>query len=125
MVFHDGKNHLVPLLEKCTPIGCGHKIYSLSGTTCENHLVSRRSIDKFLHASPRTLLKLGSLHRKRMDSAMDISLSGGVAANHRINHTVRGLRCGCVIQINQLMSVNLTLQNGILLTYFSYVHIKS
>lgn len=89
----------------------------------EHNFGARLGIDEMHHLLTRLFVNLGRLFAKVMHAAMDVAIISGVESDDGIQHALRLLRRGGVVEIDERMTVYLLVEDWKILPYFVDVHI--
>lgn len=100
MVFHNGENNLVAVVQELISKRRSHQIDCLRCSSCKNNFRRRTGPDELLHPTAGSFVGIGSLLTKRMDSTMHICIYPIVSIGNMIDHTLGSLRRSAVIQID-------------------------
>ena len=114
MVLHDRKHDLVARLDTCAD-PCSDDVDGLGTAFGEDDLLDRLCIDKTTHGLARALISLRRLVRERMQAAMHVRVAVAHRAGHRVDHRIRLLRGGSVVEIDQRLAVDRPAKDGKLL----------
>src|SRR5690606_20078589 len=104
--LHAGDQDLIAGLQKGARKTVRHQIDALGSALGENHLLARRRIDEALHGVAHVFQTLCRALAQRMYAAMHIGVVLFVVVTDRVDHRLRLLRGGAVVEINQRTTVH-------------------
>ncbi len=107
MVLHHGEHDLVARLDQRREIGVAHEVDRLGAAAREDDLVRVAGVEELLHADARFFVALGRRAREIVHAAVHIRIFAGGEIVHGIQHVVRLLRRGRVVEIDELLAVHL------------------
>ena len=111
MVLHRADEHFVARSDVLAAIGLRNQIYALSGTAHKDDFVPIGGMDELLCRCTSRFVLFSRALRKVMHAPMHVGIVALVVADDRIGHGSRLLGCGSIIQINELVSVYLLIQD--------------
>jgi hypothetical protein len=112
MMLHDREHDLVAGLDAFAPEGVGDEVDGLGGVAGEDDFFLAGGIEEGAHLLARVLIGLGRGVGEVMQSAMHIGVFGGVGAGEPLQHRVRLLRRGGVVEIDERLAVHLHGEDG-------------
>ena len=118
MVLHYGQNDLVARAQMLHRPAIGHEVDALCGARVQNDLVWVFDIEEFGNGAAHGLILFGREVGQIVQPAVHIGVFLGVAAGHRINHHLRLLRRGAIVQIGQRFPVHLAREDRKVLADF-------
>ena len=107
VVLHDGEEDLVPLPDMRDAIGRGDEIDRLGGVAGEDDLGVGPRIEEAAHALARLLEIGGREVAQIMQPAMHIGVVLAIGALDGVEHELRLLRRGAVVEIDEVLAVDL------------------
>ncbi len=110
MVLQGTEHDFVPRLELAQAPALGHQVDRLSGTAGPDHLATVRRIDKASDCLAGGLEGPCGAAAQSMGGAVNIGVVGPIVVRYGIQHRLRLLGRGGVIQIDQRMAVDLLRQ---------------
>lgn len=123
VMFHDGENHLIPLLHKLLT-EAGHKqIDTFRRAAGKDDFIRTAGMDELPYRLARCFVQLRSLLRKEMHTAMHIGIDRIVLIRNGIHHLTGFLRSRTVIKVNQRLTIYLTGKYRKISSYLLKVHI--
>src|SRR5262245_55862683 len=112
MVLHRGDEDFLPHFDERPAVALGDEVDPLGGATNEDDLSIVRGVEKAGHLGAGTLKDLRGLLAQEVDPAMDIRVLRQVILSDRIEHVLRFLARGRVVEVDERFPVNLLLENG-------------
>ena len=112
VMLHDREHDLVARLDALAAEGVGDKVDRLGGITRKDDLLLAAGIEERRHLLPRALVGFGRLVGEVMQPAMHVGILRGVGLVQAIEHRLRLLRRGGVVEIDERLAVNLGGENG-------------
>lgn len=106
MVLHDGEDYLVAVAEGLAE-ACRHEVDGLSGAAGEDYLGGLAGVDIAAYLLAGLLLMVGGLLGEGVDPAVNVGLRRAVQVCYLVDHTVRGLRGGGVVEVYHPVSRHL------------------
>ena len=106
MVLHDAQDDLVPGNHARRGPGIGDQVYSLGRSGREENLVLMRGTQKPAYHPPHALVVLGCQIGQEVQSAVDVRILVRVGARNGVDHDLRLLRRGAVVEIDQGLAVD-------------------
>jgi len=112
VVLHLGHDHLVTGSEFVQPPGVGHEVLGLGGVSRENHLLAAAACADE-RRDPVVGLLVGDTGdlAQVVESAVDVRVHLPVVLGDGLDHRFRRLCRRCVVQIHELLTVELALEN--------------
>ena len=102
VVLHDGHKHLVTRLDVRQAVAVGDEVQALGRVACKDDLARRLCADEAAHRLARLLIDIGRLHAQRIQPAQGVRVVAAVEIRHRVQHALRALRRGRVINIGDI-----------------------
>ena len=99
VVLHDGHEHLVTRLDVRQAVAVGDEVQALGRVAGKDDLTRRLCADEAAHRLARLLIDIGRLHAQRIQPAQGVRIVAAVEIRHCIEHTLRALGRGCVVDI--------------------------
>ena len=112
MMLQQRDDDLVPFADELQPEAGGHQIEGFRGVAREDDLVHRAGVEKAADGLPRRLEAVGGQVRQKMQAPVDIGIFLGIGTRHRIDHHLRLLGRGAIVQIDQRLAVHLSREDG-------------
>ena len=109
VVLHFRQNDGVAFLEVCTAPRMSDEVDGLGGSAGDDDLVRIEALLEFAAAG---LVPLGGFTCEGVNRTVDIGVGLRVVMVHRIEHDLRLLRGGSVVEVHERVAVDLSLQNG-------------
>ena len=106
MMIHHCKNHFIARVNEHLSKRIRHQVNGFCCAACEDDFVLMFGVDVALHGSAGGFMCFCSQVREVMCSAMDIAVIAGVIIHDRIDHRLRLLGCGGIVQVNQGLPVH-------------------
>ncbi len=106
MVLHDRQHDLVARLDPRAERR-GDQVDALGRALGEDHIVRGRRIEESAYGFARSFVGLGRLVRQRMQAPVHVGIGGAHLVRHRIDHGVRLLGAGGIVEIDERMPVHL------------------
>ena len=110
MVLQARDYNFISLANVLPAKGLGHQVYSLSGAPHVDQLMVFSGVDELTGLASRRLVVISGQLTERMHAPMDIGIHGSIVADQGINHRLRLLTGGSVVQINQGLAIDRLLQ---------------
>ena len=107
MVLHDREHDLVALLQSLAAEGVGDEIDRLGGVAGEDDLFRPSGIEERTHLLARAFVGLGRGIGEVMQAAMHIGVFVRVGVLDAIEHRLRLLRRGRVVEIDERLAIDL------------------
>jgi len=107
MVLHDREHDLVARLHMLTPERVGDEVDRLGGVAGEDDLLGPPCIDEGPHLLARALIGLGRGIGEKMQAAMHVGIFRGVGLVDAVEHHLRLLRRGRIVEIDERLAVDL------------------
>ena len=107
VVLHDGEHDLVAFADHHAAEALGHEVDGLGRVAGEDDLVLGRRIEEAPHAFARILEGLGGGVREEVQAAMHVGIFFRVALHHRVEHRLRLLGRGGIVEIDQRLAIDL------------------
>lgn len=111
MMIHHCKNHFIARVYERFSKRIRHQVNGFRCAACEDDFVLEFGVDMALHGSAGTFMCFGRQVREVMCRTMDIAVIAGVIIHDCIDHHLRLLGCGGIVQVNQGLSVYPSVQN--------------
>jgi hypothetical protein len=112
VMLHDGEHHFVARLQHHAAIALRHEVDGLGGVAGENDLLHRGRVEEAPDTLARILESLGRGVGEEVQAAVDVGIFFRVGLGHRIEHGLRLLRRGRIVEIDQLLAIDLTREDG-------------
>src|SRR6185312_415990 len=111
VMLHRADEHLVAGADVLAPVSLSYEIDALGRSTNEDEFFHSRSIDELAHGLSCCFVLSGGVLGKKVNAAVDISVSALVVARDGVDDRLRLLRRCCVIEINESLATDLLVQN--------------
>ena len=102
VVLHDGHEHLIARLDVRQAVAVGDEIQALGRVAGKDDLARRLCADEAAHRLARLLINIGRLDTQRIQAAQRVCVVAAVEIRHCIEHTLRALGRGCVVDIGDV-----------------------
>ena len=102
VMLHDGDENLIPLLQKMPSVAVGHQVQALRGVSCEDDLLCGSRVQKAPHLLPGILIGICGRHGQLIQSPERIGILCPIVVVHCLQHTLRLLGGGGIVQIIKL-----------------------
>ena len=106
MVLHDREHDLVAGLDALAPERVGDQVDGLGGVAGEDDLFRARRVEEGADFLARALVGFGRGVGEVMQAAVHIGVFGGVGMLEAVEHRLRLLRRGGVVEIDERLAVN-------------------
>ncbi|MNZ77355.1 hypothetical protein D3C78_958920 [compost metagenome] len=116
MVLQGAEDDFVPRLELAHPPALGHQIDRLGGAAGPDHLMAAGRVDKAGDRLAGCLEGAGGAAAQGMGGAVHIGIVGPIVVSYGVQHRLRLLGGGGVVQIDQRVAVHLLRQGRKLAT---------
>ena len=110
VVFHDRKNNLVACLQARGRPSIGHQIDAFGGTCGEDDLVLS-PVQKARNLAANGFIAVGGKVGQIVQATVNIGIFVRISLGYRIDHHLRLLRRGPVVQIDQGLAIHLPVQD--------------
>ncbi len=107
MVLERGQDDLVAGPDELPAIAVHHQIDRVGGAAGEDHFAVFARIDETLHLAARLLVGGGRGFRQVMHAAVDVGVLRRLVAHHAVDHRLRHLARGRVVEIHQRLAADL------------------
>jgi len=107
MVLHDREHDLVAFLDALATEGIGDQVDRLGGVAGEDDLFLAPGIEELLHGLARALVGLGCFVGEIMQATVYVGVLLGIGLVDAVEHRLRLLRRGRVVEIDQRLAVDL------------------
>ena len=105
-------DNLVVLLDVAAAPGLRHQIDAFGGAAHKNDFLGRSSAEELLHLFPRIFIGVSGACRERVRTPVDVRIFMRVEICQPVDHGLRLLSGGRVVQPDQRPPIHLLLQNG-------------
>ena len=112
MVFHSGDEHLVAGTKEAPAIALSDKVDGISGAPGEDHFVRCRSIDELSDLDSRCVKGGTGLATQMVHTTVNVGVLPAVEAENGVDDCYRLLCGGCIVEVDQRVTMYLLLQNG-------------
>ena len=102
VVLHDRHEHLIARLDVRQAVAVGDEVQALGRVAGKDDLTRRACPDEIAHGLARPLIDIGRLHAQRIQPAQRVGIMPAVEIRHRVQHALRALRRGRVIDIGDV-----------------------
>ena len=102
VVLHNGHEHLIPRLDVRQAVAVGDEVQALGRVAGKDDLTRRACADEIAHRLTRLLIDIGRLDAQRVQSAQRVCVVAAVEIRHSVQHALRALRRGRVIDIGDV-----------------------
>ena len=102
VVLHDRDDDFVAGLERAQAVAVGDEIQALGRVAGKDDLARRLRADEAAHRLARLLIDIGRLDTQRIQAAQRVCVVAAVEIRHCIEHTLRALGRGCVVDIGDV-----------------------
>ena len=102
VVLHDRHEHLIARLDVRQAVAVGDEVQALGRVAGKDDLTRRACPDEIAHGLARLLIDIGRLHAQRIQPAQGVGIVAAVEIRHRVQHALRALRRGRVINIGDV-----------------------
>ena len=106
------EDDLVARLQEFPAVGLGDEIDPFGGAADEDDFLRRRGAEKRLHLLPGLLEGVGRTGRQRVRAAVDVRVVVRVEMRDGVDHALRLLRRGGIVEPGQRLAMHLLLQDG-------------
>ena len=121
VVLHDRNDDLVALADiRLTP-GRRHQVDRLGGAAGENDLLAATGVEELCDPLAAALIALGRDVGEVMQAAMHVGVFAGIGLHHAVEHRLRLLRGGGVVEIDQRLAIDLQRQRREILPHLRHV----
>jgi hypothetical protein len=110
VVLHAGDQNLVALPNVGITPGAGDQIDAFRRVSGEDDFAHRRRVHERAHFLPRAFIRCRRALAQFVDPAMDVRVVMFVVRTQRVDHRLRFLRGGGIVQIHQRLAVHLLVQ---------------
>lgn len=117
VVLHDREHDLVALLDVGLAPGRCHEVDGLGDIAGEDDFFTTRRVDEFRYLAARALVSLGRGIGEIVQAAVHVGVLALVGFRHAVEHRIRLLRRGGVVEIDQRLAINLHRQRGEILSH--------
>ena len=107
VVLHDRQDDLVALLQPLAAEGVGDQVDRLGGIAGEDDLFGAAGIEEAAHLFARALVGLGRRIGEIVQAAVHVGVFVGVGVLDAVEHRLRLLRRGGVVEIDKRLAVDL------------------
>ena len=121
MVLHDREHDLVAGLDALAAERVGDQIDRLGGVSGEDDLFLALGIEKGAHLLARALVGIGRGVGEVMQAAMHVGIFGGIGVLEALEHCLRLLRRGGVVEIDERLAIDLHREDREIRADASYV----
>ena len=112
MMFQFTDDDLIAGADVLATVALRDQIHCLGGAAHENNLLGVRCAEKFAHFLPARLEQFGRSAGEGVRGAVDIGIIATVKLRGRVNHRLRLLRGGRVVQPDQRFPIDELVQCG-------------
>ena len=112
VVLHDREHDLVARPDALAAEGVGHEVDGLGGVAGEDDLFLARCVEEGAHLLARVLVGLGRGIGEIVQTAVHVGVFGRVGVLEAIEHGLRLLRRGGVVEVDERLAVDLHGEDG-------------
>jgi hypothetical protein len=111
MVLECREDDLVAFADELAPVAVGDQVDRVGRAAREDHLARFACVHEALHLFPRRLVLGGRLLGKIMYRTVDIRVLARLVAHQPVDHRLRHLARGCVVQEDERLSLHRKLKD--------------
>ena len=111
VMLHHRQDDLIPRLKARRGPGIGHKVQPLGRAGGEHDLLGVAGVEEAGNDAAHAFILFGRKVRKVVQATVNIGIFHRIGLVHRLNHHLRLLRAGAVVQIDQRLAIDLPRQD--------------
>ena len=121
-MFHLADNQFVAGIDITLRKRVSQRVDSLGAALGKHNLGAALGVDKLLHLHPRSLVNLGGFFAEIMHSAVYVAVVLSVKLHNGVEHALRFLSGGGVVEIYKVVTVDFLVKNREVFAYIVDVH---